>query len=388
MWFFKSPQIIFGPDALSHLDQIQGKRAFIVTDRVIQAMGFVDLVRAQLSRAGIDSRVFADVQPDPSLSTVRACAGAMQEYSPDWVVGLGGGSCLDAAKAAWFVYERPDVELQAINPVEHFGLRAKARFITIPTTAGSGAEVTQAAVISDLGARRKLELATYELVADLTIVDPQFSAQMPPQLTADSGIDVLNHALEGYNNQWSNDFTDGLCLQAARLVFEYLPRAMQEGAGDAEAREKMANAATIAGMVICNSNISLAHALGHSAGAIFKLPHGRVTALFVPRITEYTANGGFGRYMDIAHVLNLLVEDELQASRSVSAAICKLMGALDLPVSLRAAGVSAEEFENELEALCDGAEMDLGYVMSLRIPDRFELKRLFECAYEGRAVEL
>jgi len=387
MWFFKSPQIIFGTDALSHLDQIQGKRAFIVTDRVVQAMGFVDMVRTQLFQAGIDSHVFADVQPDPGLAVVRACAEAMQQYSPDWVVGLGGGSCLDAAKAAWFIYERPDVDLQAINPVEHFGLRAKARLITIPTTAGSGAEVTQAAVISDPGARRKLELATYELVADLTIVDPRFSAQMPPQLTADSGIDVLSHALEGYNNQWSNDFTDGLCLQAARLVFEYLPRAVQEGAGDAEAREKMANAATIAGMVICNSNISLAHALGHSAGAIFKLPHGRITALFVPRVTEYTANGGFGRYKEIAHVLNLPAEDELQASRSVSVAVCRLMETVGLPVSLREAGVSPDEFEAELEALCDGAEMDLGLVMSLRIPDRFELKQLFESAYEGRIVK-
>ncbi len=388
MWFFKSPQIIFGTDALGHLDQIQGKRAFIVTDRVVQEMGFVDLVRAQLSQAGIESRVFAEVQPDPSLAEVRVCAGEMQEYSPDWVVGLGGGSCLDAAKAAWFIYERPDVDLQAINPVEHFGLRAKAHLITIPTTAGSGAEVTQAAVISDPGARRKLELATYELVADLTIVDPRFSAHMPPQLTADSGIDVLSHALEGYNNQWSNDFADGLCLQAARLVFEYLPRAVHEGFSDTEAREKMANAATIAGMVICNSNISMAHALGHSAGAIFKLPHGRVTALFVPRITEYTANGGFGRYRDIAHMLNLPAEDELQASRSVSAAVCKLMETIGLPVSLRDAGILPEDFEAELEALCDTAEMDFGFVMSLRIPDRFELKQLFECAYEGRAVEL
>jgi len=387
MWFFKSPHIIFGADALSHLNQIQGKRAFIVTDRVIQAMGFVDMVRARLSQAGIDSRVFVDVQPDPSLATVRACAVAMQEYSPDWIVGLGGGSCLDAAKAAWFVYERPDVDLQAINPVEHFGLRAKARLITIPTTAGSGAEVSQAAVISDPEARRKLELATYELVADLTIVDPLFSAQMPPQLTADSGIDVLSHALEGYNNQWSNDFTDGLCLQAIRMVFEYLPRAVQDGAGDAQAREKMANAATIAGMVICNSNISLAHALGHSAGAIFKLPHGRVTALFLPRTIEYAANKGFGRYMDIACMLNLPADDELQASRSVSAAICKLMDLVGLPASLRAAGVSPEVLEAELEALCDGAEMDLGYVMSLRMPDRFELEQLFECAYEGRAVD-
>ena len=388
MWFFKSPQIIFGTDALSHLDQIQGKRAFIVTDRVIQSLGFVDSVRDRLSQAGIDSQVFMDVQPDPSLATVRACAAAMQEYSPDWIVGLGGGSCLDAAKAAWFVYERPDVDLQAINPVEHFGLRTKARLITIPTTAGSGAEVSQAAVISDLEARRKLELATYELVADLTIVDPQFSAQMPPQLTADSGIDVLSHALEGYNNQWSNDFTDGLCLHATRLVFKYLPRAVQAGALDAEAREKMANAATMAGMVICNSNIALAHALGHSAGAILKLPHGRVTALFLPRVIEYAANKGFGRYMDIACLLNLPAEDELQASRSVSAAICELMEAVGLPVSLRAAGVPPEAFEAELEALCDGAEMDLGYVMSLRIPDRYELEQLFKYAYDGLAVNL
>ncbi len=388
MWYFKSPQIIFGPDALSHLDQIRGQRAFIVTDQVIQSLGYVDLVQGRLSGAGIDSRVYADVHPDPSLTIVRACAAAMREYEPDWIVGLGGGSCLDAAKAAWFIYERPDVDLQAINPVEYFGLRAKARLITIPTTSGSGAEVTQAAVISDSEARRKLELATYELVADLTIVDPQFSMQMPQQLTADLGIDVLSHALEGYNNQWANDFTDGLCLQAVRLVFEYLPRAVQAGAGDAQAREKMANAATIAGMVICNSNISLAHALGHSAGAILKLPHGRVTALFVPRTIEYLANAGFGRFLEIAQILSLPAEDHVQAARSVTAAVCRLMGSVGLPVSLKEAGITQKVFKAELDALCDGAEMDLGFVMSLRIPDRFELKHLYECAYEGRAVSL
>lgn len=387
MWYFRSPQIVFGEDALSHLEQVNGKRAFIVTDSRMQELGFVKQVQERLAVAGIESCVFDGVEPDPSLDTVQACAAAMGDYQPDWVVGLGGGSSLDASKAAWFLYERPDVELEAINPIEHFGLGAKARLITIPTTAGSGAEVSQAALISDLQNRRKLELASYEMIADLTVVDPSFSAHMPPQLTADTGIDVLTHAIEAYNNQWSNDFTDGLCLQATRMVFTYLPRSVKHGAADPEAREKMANAATIAGLVICNSNISLAHALGHSAGAIFQLPHGRVTGLLLPGVIEYTAHGGAGRYLDLARMIGLCAENEAQAAANLATVIRDLLRQIDQPLSLQAAGIGRAQFESELEALCERAEMDLGILVSRRYPDRQDLQRLYVYAYEGRSVD-
>lgn len=387
MWFFKSPQIVFGEDALSHLEQLHGRRAFIVTDALICSLGFVEKVQERLQTAGIESSYFPDIEPNPCLETVQKCAEVMRLYEPDWVIGLGGGSCMDAAKAAWFLYERPDVDLEAINPVEQFGLRAKARLLTIPTTAGSGAEVSFAAVISDAEARRKLELASYEILADLTIVDPQFSAHMPRQLTADTGIDVLSHAVEAYNNQWSNDFSDGLCMQAAHLVFKYLPRAVEFGAADLEAREKMANAATIAGLVITNTNISLAHALGHSAGEVFDIPHGRVTAIFLPNTIEYCDNGAAGRYVNLAHFLGLPAEDECQAAKNLAGAIRNLMRQVGLPLSLQEAGVSREMFDAEIEGLCDRAEMDPGLSMARRLPYRDELKKLFEYAFSGRSID-
>jgi alcohol dehydrogenase class IV len=188
---------------------------------------------------------------------------------------------MDAAKVMRVLYERPDLTPEAINPFEPLGL-GQVRLICIPTTAGTGAEVTAGSVLTDTAAARKLEVASYEMVADIAIVDPAFTAQLPAQITADTGLDVLSHAIEGYCNTWANDFTDGLCLQATRLAFKYLPRAVEQGATDMEAREKMSNAATLAGLGISNSHIALAHAMGHGVGALFNVPHGRITGVISP----------------------------------------------------------------------------------------------------------
>jgi alcohol dehydrogenase class IV len=224
-------------------------------------------------------------------------------------------------------------------------------------------------------------------MADVTIVDPQFSAHMPAQLSADSGIDVLAHAIDVYHSNWANDFVDGLALQAARQVFTYLPRAVAHGAEDMEAREKMANAATIAGLAFGNSNISLTHALSHSAGAIFALPHGRLSGLFLPYAIEYTANGGAGRAVDIAHALGLCDGDEVEAAAVLAQAVRDLLSRIGQPLSLAEAGISLQSLEAELEALCDRSEMDLGMVVARRMPYREDLKRLFEYAWEGKKVD-
>ena len=386
MWFFRSPLVAFGEDALSHLEQVKGKRAFIVTDTIMQQLGFVDQVQARLGVAGLESACFTDVQPDPDLRAVQRCAAAMSAYEPDWVIGLGGGSVMDVAKSAWFLYERPDLSLESLNPVEDFGLRARARLIMIPTTAGSGSEVSFGVVIKDEQARQKLELASFELLPDIAIVDPALSSRMPAGLTADTGADALAHAIEGYNSTWSNDFTDGMAVHAVRLVFQYLPAAVQDG-GDAEARQHMANAATIAGLVVNNTNIVLAHAFGHSAGVIFHLPHGRITALFLPYVIEYLGNGGAGRFCDLAAVLGLPAADEGQAAASLAEAVRDLLKQVGLPVTLAQAGITRQNFDQELEILCDRAQMDTGMVMSRRIPDIDEIRRLFEAAYTGAHVD-
>jgi alcohol dehydrogenase class IV len=312
----------------------------------------------------------------------------MLDFCPDCVVGLGGGSSLDAAKAAWLLYEVPGASLEAVTPFEVYGLGAKARFITIPTTAGSGAEVTGAAVIKDSLAGRKMEVATYELIPDLTIIDPAFSMGMPPRLTADTGVDVLTHAVEGYTSTFANDFSDALCLHATRLVFEYLPRAVQHGAKDMQAREKMAHAATIAALGMGNSHIALAHAMGHSLGALFGLPHGRVTGLCLPYTIEYSANvPQGGRYIDLARVLGLPCKDDREAGRSLARSIRDLLRQIGQPISLQAAGISEERFRTGLEALCDRVEMDSATSTSRRFPYREDTQRLFEYAFYGDAVD-
>ena len=385
MWFFNSPEIAFGEDALSYLDEIEGRRALIVTDENMARLGFVDRVISRLEKAGIGTRVFAEVEPDPSLETAKRGAQVALAYKPDWIVGLGGGSCMDAAKAVWVLYERPDLEPEAISPVETLGLRKKARLITIPTTSGTGAEATWAIVLTDTKGRRKLGLGSRENVADIAIVDPVFVAELPPQITADTGMDALTHAAEGYTCTWHNDFSDGLCLKAIQLVFEYLPRAYEKG--DPEARERMHNAATIAGLGFGNALAALAHSLGHSLGAVFHIPHGRAVGLFLPYTIEFSVRGGETRYAEIARFLGLPAASEEEGASSLVSAIRGLLKRLGQPTAIAELGISPDEFERELPKLVENAENDSCTVTSPRIPTTEEFERLFRYAYEGKRVD-
>ncbi|RIK25446.1 MAG: NAD-dependent alcohol dehydrogenase [Chloroflexi bacterium] len=386
MWQFKSPFITFGQDALDYLDSLRGRHAFIVTDANLVRFGLTRFITEHLTRAGLTYTIFDRVESEPSLQTVRAAAQAMTHAQPDWIIGLGGGSCIDAAKGAWLLYERPDVDLEGVSPMEQFGLRAKAKLIAIPTTSGTGAETTLASVLTDVEMRRKVTLGSYELVPDVAIVDPQLVMQLPPSVTADTGMDALTHAVEGYSNRMRNDFSDGLALNAIRLVLEYLPRAFADGS-DAEAREHMHNAATIAGLAFGNSQTGLAHALGHSFGALFKVPHGRAVSLFLPYVVEYEVQSGMSRYADIAHTMRLDAQDETQAARAVAARIRALQTALGLPQTLQQAGATAEQLTERMPQLIANAEMDTQLVMNMRVPDAQDLERLFRYAFEGRSID-
>jgi alcohol dehydrogenase class IV len=388
MWFFRCPEFCFGEDALTQLASLQGKRAFIVTDENIVGLGFVAAVQAQLAAAHIESQVFAEVEPDPSIKTVKRGAQAMMDFAPDWVIGLGGGSSMDAAKAMWILYERPDLEPEEINPFDELHLRQKAHLICIPTTAGTGSESSYGIILTDTDEQRKLTLGSRDATPDLAIVDPAFTAHLPRQITADTGIDVLTHAIEAYTCTWANDFTDGLCLQAIRMVFDYLPRAVANGASDMEARERMANAASIAGMVLGNSQVALAHALGHSAGGIFKqVPHGRITAVFLPLTIQFIAQVGLGRYRDIAQLLHLPASDETEGAASLVDAIYKLLDEIDQPKSLQAAGIAAADFEEAMPLMIEHVDYDANALMSPRIPVNSEIEKLLLYAYNGRSVD-
>jgi alcohol dehydrogenase class IV len=389
MWFFNSPQIVFGECSLDYLDNLQGERACVITDENLLRLGYVDRIRSQLSNAGIETRIFSKIEPDPSLKTVSAGAAFLQGFAPDWIVALGGGSVIDAAKAMWVLYELPETMPEAINPVETLGLRRKAHFAAIPTTAGTGSEATWAIVLTDQAERRKLALGNREVLPDLTILDPDMVKELPPQLTADTGMDALTHAIEGYTCTWRNDISDGLCLKAIQLIFDFLPRAHQHGAGDMEARTRMQNAATIAGLGFGNANAALAHAMGHSLGAIFHVPHGRAVGLFLPYTIEYCLGGepDSTRYVEIARFLGLPATDERLAGEGLVAAIRTLARSIAQPLTLQDCGISQEDFERELDAVVMNAMNDTTCLMSTRIPEDDEMRKLFDVAFHGSPVD-
>ena len=410
MWFFNSPQVVFGEGALSYLAQIHGTRAYIITDAQMVQFGFVDLVKEQLAQANIEARVFAQVEPEPSLDTVRRGAEALRAYEPDWIVGLGGGSAMDAAKAMWALYECPDLSPDGICPIEYLGLGKKARLITISTTSGTGSEVTWALVLSDPAEKRKLGLGSRETLATIAIVDPQFAMKMPPRLTADTGLDALAHAVEGYTVNWHNDFSDGMCLKAVELVFQYLPVVYADGS-NAEAREKMHNAAAIAGLSFANSLTGLAHSMGHAFGGAFHIPHGRSVGLFLPYTMEFAVNGGAYRYADLARFIGLdkraapeprlapqpsgsqyghieIVAPSPQAlARQFIQVVRDLETRLESNTNVASLGIARDDYTAVLETMMNHAENDSSIVASPRQPERSELRKLFEYAYEGKAID-
>jgi alcohol dehydrogenase class IV len=386
MWYYTSPQIVFGEGALDELDELIGERALVVTDRTLVTLGLVDQVTRHLSRAGIDYRVFDAVEPDPSLETVTAGKLEALAYQPDWIVGVGGGSAMDAAKAIWVLYELPDMEPGAINPIVRLELRKKARLITIPTTSGTGSEVTWAIVLTDRAARRKLSLGNRANTADIAIVDPALTIQMPPQLTADTGLDALTHAVEGYTCTWHTDLTDGHCLRAIQLILQHLPRAFADGQ-DLEARERMHNAATLAGLGFGNAMASLAHAAGHALGAAFHIPHGRAVGLLLPYTIEFAAHEAPQRYAELAHQVGVAADDSGSGARRLAAHIRRLCSQLDEPTALCDLGISEAAFEASLEKMAEDTFNDASILTAARPPSYDDVLVLFHYAYDGREID-
>lgn len=384
MWFFNAPQVVFGEDALEYLEELEGERAFIVTDPVLHDLGFSDRIERHLSRAGITCSVFAEVEPEPSLQTVQRGAKLLADFAPDWIVGLGGGSAMDASKAMWALAERPDLEPESISPVQPLGI-GKMKLIAVPTTSGTGSEATWMLVLTDTETKRKVSLGSRELMPTIAIVDPVLTANLPPQIAADTGIDALTHAIEGYTSNWRSDFTDGLCLKAAELVFANLTDAM---AGDSEAREHMANAATIAGMGFGNSMVALAHAMGHTFGAQFKVPHGRAVGLFLPYTMEFTRNGGMGRYSDIARWVGFTdSRDEAEGATLLIEQVRALASEVDHPGTIANLGIERSALDEAMDTMVANAETDNGIIAAPRMPETEELRRLFDYAFDGRSVD-
>jgi alcohol dehydrogenase class IV len=335
----------------------------------------------------METHVFDEVEPDPSVASVRRGAAMAERIEPEWIVGLGGGSPMDAAKAIWVLYERPDLEPGEISPFITLGLRQKARLATIPTTSGTGAEVTWGIVLTDPVEERKMGLGNPENVADIAIVDPLMAAGMPPRLTADTGMDALTHAIEGYACTWHTDLTDGLCVKAARDVFQYLPRVVEDGS-DMEARERMHNAATCAGLGFGNAMASLSHAMGHAFGAAFHVPHGRAVGLFLPYTIEFAAREAPERFADLARLLRVAEgEEDEESTRSLGLSVRRLALDIDSPAGVAELGIERAVYEARLQKLVDDAFNDTQMVTAPRCPTYDELGRLFLYAFDGQEVD-
>ena len=386
MWYFTSPQIVFGEGALEELGRLDGRKAFVVTDATLSKTNLLPLIGGHLAKAGLKMDVFDGVEPDPSVQTVKTGAELVRKSNPDWIVGMGGGSAMDVAKAIWVLYERPDLEPADINPFIHLGLRKKARLVTIPTTSGTGAEVTWIMVLTDTEQKRKMGLGNRENVADIAIVDPEMAKGMPPKLTADTGMDALTHAVEGYTCNWHSDLTDGLCMKAARQVFEFLPRAVADGS-DMEARERMHNAATCAGLGFGNSMASLAHAMGHALGAVFHIPHGRAVSLFLPYTVEFAAMTIPERYAELAATLGFAKEKPGEAALSMAEKVRNLGQKIGNPTSVSEAGVRRQDYEMQMDKLMDDAFNDTQMVTAPRAPTYEDLRQIYLYAYDGRSID-
>ena len=411
LWFRMPEKVYFKYGslgvALPELKEMKKKKAFIVTDRVLAELGYVDKITKVLDENGIDFRVFSEVAPDPTLAIARKGAEAMRSYNPDVIIALGGGSPMDAAKIMWVLYEHPEVNFhdlamtfmdirKRVYPFPKMG--EKAMMVSIPTSAGTGSEVTPFAVITDEQSGVKYPLADYELTPDMAIVDAELMMNMPKGLTAASGIDALVHAIEAYVSVLASEFTNGLALEAIRLVFKYLPQAYNEGTTNIKAREKMAHAATMAGMAFANAFLGICHSMAHKLGAEHHIAHGVANGILIDHVIRFNAvdnprkQASFPqykypnakwRYAKIAEYLNLGGKNDDEKVENLIKAIQNLKKQINLPSTIAECGVTKEAFYSTLDSMTEDAFDDQCTGANPRYPLMSELKEMYINAYSN-----
>ncbi|MDX8364097.1 bifunctional acetaldehyde-CoA/alcohol dehydrogenase [Cytobacillus sp. IB215665] len=407
-WFKLPPKVYFEKHSTQYLAKMpEISKALIVTDPGMVKLGYVDKVLYYLRKRQdyVHCEIFSNVEPDPSIETVMKGAEMMKEFQPDVIIALGGGSAMDAAKGMWLFYEHPETTFHGLKQkfldirkrtFKYPKLGNKAKFVAIPTTSGTGSEVTPFSVITDKKNNVKYPLADYELTPDVAIVDPQFVMTVPKHVTADTGMDVLTHAIEAYVSNMANDYTDGLAIKAIQLVFEYLPKAYHNGA-DELAREKMHNASTIAGMAFANAFLGINHSLAHKMGAEFHIAHGRANTLLMPHVIRFNATKpkkftafpkykhfiADQRYAEIAKALGLPARTTEEGVESLIQAVIKLAKELNIPMSLPENGVDKKEFEEKVAILADRAFEDQCTPANPKLPLVTELEEIYRQTFKG-----
>ncbi len=417
MLWFRAPEKVYIkkgclPVALDELKTVMGKKkAFIVTDSFLYNNGYTKPITKKLDELGIEHATFFDVAPDPTLACAKAGAEQMRAFAPDCIIALGGGSAMDAGKIMWVLYEHPDADFmdmamrfsdirKRIYTFPKMG--EKAYFIAVPTSAGTGSEVTPFAVITDEKSGVKYPLADYELMPDMAIIDTDLHMSAPKGLTAASGIDAVTHALEAYASVMATDYTDGLALKALKTIFEYLPRAYDNGATDIEAREKMANAATMAGMAFANAFLGVCHSMAHKLGAFHHLPHGVANALMIEEVLRYNASevpakmGTFSqydhphtlaRYAEVADYLGIKGKTDEDKLGGLIKAIAELKRKIGIKETIKDYGIDEKNFLDRLDEMVEQAFDDQCTGANPRYPLMSEIKQMYLNAYYGKTFK-
>ncbi|NER05532.1 MAG: bifunctional acetaldehyde-CoA/alcohol dehydrogenase, partial [Okeania sp. SIO3C4] len=422
-WYRVPPKIYFKQGALQlALKELKGRtRAFVMADPVMEELGYVQKVGDILEAYGMHVRTFSDVQPDPDLNTVHAALEQINPFEPDVIVALGGGSPMDAAKIVWLLYENPtlkfeDVALRFMDIRKKIAtfpeMGRKAIMVAVPTTSGTGSEVTPFAVITDNATGIKYPIADYELTPDMAIIDPELVATMPKSLVANGGVDAITHAIESFTSVFANNFSDGQALEALRLLFKYLPDSYNDGAHKPIAREKVHYAATMAGMSFANAFLGVCHSMAHKLGAAFHLPHGLANALLIGHVIRYNATDNptkqgllpvykypfvKGRYARIADHLGLTKgiegddhDPDVRTAKieALIKGLDKLQEELGMPKTIKECGVSEADFMAQLDEMCEQAFDDQCTGGNPRYPLISELRQIYLDAYHGTGPAL
>ncbi|MDR2296436.1 MAG: iron-containing alcohol dehydrogenase [Clostridiales Family XIII bacterium] len=380
--------LYYGENALDALKTLKGRKAIVVLGGgSMKRFGFLDKIVSHLKEAGLQTELFENVEPDPSVETVLRGAAAMRKFEPDWIVAVGGGSPIDAAKAMWVFYEHPETEFeQLLKPFSFPQLRRKAKFIAIPSTSGTGTEVTAFSVITDYAKGVKYPLADYNITPDIAVLAPEIAETMPPTLTAHTGMDALTHAIEAYVSRMHSPFADPLALNAIRMVFEYLPASHK---GDKTAREQMHYAQCMAGMAFSNALLGIVHSMAHKTGAAFAgghIPHGCANAIYLPYVIDFNRKNAEGRFAEIARFVGLRGASDAESVDKLRDRIDAYNVMLGIPKTLKDFGVPEAEFKEKVASIAALAVGDACTGANPRRTSPEEMERLLNCAYYGTRV--
>jgi alcohol dehydrogenase class IV len=378
----KLPIIYYGRGSLKELKKMSQNKILVVTDKIIKEI-HGKLISRFLSKNNFI--FFDEVEPDPKDTTILKGGEVAREFKPDLIIGFGGGSAMDSAKMIYFLYEREDKTLYDCNPATSFNLGQKSKLILIPTTSGTGAESTGGSVITNTKTGQKIIVASGELIPKIVIIDPKLPLKMPPNLTASTGLDALVHAIGGMITDFSSDFTDAMNLHAIRLIIKYLPSAIGEGADDINVRERIHNAASIAGLALGYSLCANAHACGHSLGAIYHIQHGIAVGIMLPYIIEFNRPKSAKKYEYILNSINLSINDD--ATKTLANFIRDFLKKINIPTSLKELGISKKEWNQNMDNLVSFAKKDTASGVNPRNTSEEEFRKIFEYAYEGKPID-